>query len=63
MSVVETAPADPMAAPMALLASGVPLSLLLDLAFGPSSEDLLRREQAVVVRPRHAVDVSAAGPT
>lgn len=30
--------------PMALLAHGVPLSLLLDLALGPDSEDLLRQE-------------------
>ena len=29
---------------MALLAKGVPLSLLLDLALGPRSEDLLREE-------------------
>ena len=32
--------------PMALLGSGVPLSLLLDLALGPCSEDLLRHEEA-----------------
>ena len=30
--------------PMALLRSGVPLSLLLDLAFGPDSEQVLRSE-------------------
>lgn len=30
--------------PMALLAGGVPLSLLLDLVFGPHSEDLLAQE-------------------
>ena len=30
--------------PMALLRSGVPLSLLLDLAFGPDSEQVLRTE-------------------
>lgn len=42
------APASPLAGPMALLGSGVPLSLLLDLAFGPRSEELLREE-----RPRH----------
>jgi hypothetical protein len=29
---------------MALLRSGVPLSLLLDLAFGPDSEQVLRTE-------------------
>jgi hypothetical protein len=33
------------AAAMALLARGVPLSLLLDLALGPHSEDLLRHER------------------
>ena len=31
-------------APMDLLSSGVPLSLLLDLFFGPDSEDLLSHE-------------------
>ena len=31
--------------PMALLASGIPLSLLLDLAYGPESEDLVRQEK------------------
>lgn len=29
---------------MDLLESGIPLSLLLDLAFGPHSEELLRTE-------------------
>ena len=33
-------------APMALLSSGVPLSLLLDLFLGPDSEDLLSHERA-----------------
>lgn len=33
-----------MASPMRLLAGGVPLSLLLDLALGPFSEDLLVHE-------------------
>lgn len=33
--------------PMALLSSGVPLSLLLDLFLGPDSEDLLHHEHAV----------------
>lgn len=37
------APARPSAA-MALLGSGVPLSLLLDLAYGPRSEELLAVE-------------------
>ena len=32
-------------APMTLLSSGVPLSLLLDLFLGPHSEDLLAHEQ------------------
>lgn len=32
---------------MALLAEGVPLSLLLDLALGPRSQDLLRHEVEV----------------
>ncbi|MDT7544864.1 MAG: hypothetical protein QOE99_974 [Actinomycetota bacterium] len=32
-------------APMALLSSGVPLSLLLDLFLGPDSEDLLTHER------------------
>ena len=30
--------------PMALLGCGVPLSLLLDLAFGPDSEQVLRND-------------------
>lgn len=38
------APARPSAA-MALLGSGVPLSLLLDLAYGPRSEELLAVER------------------
>lgn len=33
--------------PMTLLASGIPLTLLLDLALGPQSEDLLRVERAL----------------
>jgi hypothetical protein len=40
------------ATPMALLANGVPLSLLLDLAFGPRSEDLLRDEVPSLPGPR-----------
>ena len=32
-------------APMALLASGIPLSLLLDLFLGPDSEDLMSHER------------------
>ena len=38
--------------PMALLRSGVPLSLLLDLAFGPDSEQVLRTDPP---RPRRPV--------
>ena len=37
----------PAVTPMALLAHGVPLSLLLDLALGPQSEDLLRQEARI----------------
>ena len=37
--------------PMALLRSGVPLSLLLDLAFGPDSEEVLRTEPPRPRRP------------
>jgi hypothetical protein len=35
---------------MALLSSGVPLSLLLDLVLGPQSEDLLSHERASDLR-------------
>lgn len=35
---------DPSPTPMDLLAQGVPLSLLLDLFYGPPSEDILREE-------------------
>ena len=38
-------PDGPQSAAMALLADGVPLSLLLDLAYGPRSEDLLAWER------------------
>ncbi len=37
--------------PMALLRSGVPLSLLLDLAFGPDSEQVLETEPSRSRRP------------
>lgn len=49
-----TAPAEsPLSTAMALLSSGVPLSLLLDLATGPRSEDLLWAERpADVPAPR-----------
>ena len=33
--------------PMALLAQGIPLSLLLDLVWGPMSADLMAHEEAV----------------
>ena len=47
---MSVAPVAPVTAPdggtaMALLASGIPLSLLLDLACGPRSEELLVFEQ------------------
>jgi hypothetical protein len=35
---------------MALLSSGVPLSLLLDLALGPNSEDLISHEHLSDIR-------------
>lgn len=35
---------DPCPMPMALLRRGVPLSLLMDLAFGPDSEHVLTTE-------------------
>jgi hypothetical protein len=35
---------------MALLSSGVPLSLLLDLYMGPESEDLLDHERLSSIR-------------
>ena len=46
MSTATTAmTADPARGSMALLASGVPLSLLMDLVCGPRSEELLRDER------------------
>lgn len=41
--------------PMRLLENGIPLSLLLDLAFGPESAELLAQER------RSAVDSSLVG--
>lgn len=38
--------------PMSLLEHGVPLTLLLDLAFGPRSEELLQAERGAVPPPR-----------
>ncbi len=48
---MDTATTAPSAAAMALLGNGVPLSLLLDLVFGPRSEELLVHE---VPTPREA---------
>lgn len=48
------ATARPLSGPMALLSSGVPLTLLLDLAFGPRSEELLRLERPHLPAPRPA---------
>ncbi len=48
ISAPPTAPARP-SGTMALLSSGVPLSLLLDLAYGPRSEELLAAE--LLARP------------
>lgn len=39
---------------MSLLGKGIPLSLLLDLAFGPHSEEVLAEELAQVPPPRSA---------
>jgi len=44
---------DGPARPMALLAGGVPLSLLLDLALGPDSEAKLHAELAALNRSAH----------
>ena len=52
MSPAPTAPMPRAMSPMALLASGVPLSLLLDLALGPHSEELLRDEVLALPAPR-----------
>ena len=48
-------PPSPTAAAMALLRSGVPLTLLLDLALGPRSEELMSVE-----RPAHPVACTPA---
>ena len=39
---------------MSLLSNGVPLSLLLDLAFGPRSEEVLETERVPAQRPATA---------
>lgn len=41
--------------PMALLAGGVPLSLLLDLVLGPRSEELLAEERVGLATPPGAL--------
>lgn len=41
---MDAATTSPSEAAMALLGNGVPLSLLLDLVFGPFSEELLATE-------------------
>lgn len=46
--------------PMRLLADGVPLTLLLDLALGPFSEDLLEHEPVLPRQRHHAAQ--APGP-
>lgn len=45
---MSTAPVRPSA--MSLLERGIPLSLLLDLALGPHSEELLAEERAGTTR-------------
>ena len=42
----------PTTAGMSLLSKGIPLSLLLDLAFGPHSEELLFLERSSMPEPR-----------
>ena len=44
--------------PMALLASGIPLTLLLDLVCGPDSADLLVNEAATPPRTVHRATAS-----
>lgn len=39
--------------PMALLESGIPLSLLIDLVMGPESADLLAQEHIDQLRQEH----------
>lgn len=41
---MDTAATGPSEAAMALLGNGVPLSLLLDIVFGPCSEELFATE-------------------
>jgi hypothetical protein len=49
-SVTRTSSPAPTASAMALLAQGIPLSLLLDLVIGPESADLLVNERPESVR-------------
>lgn len=59
---VDAAPTASGAFVMGLLALGVPLSLLMDLATGPRSWELLKQEGAVstsgVVHPRLSLDAN-----
>lgn len=48
---MDTATSQPSDTAMSLLSNGVPLSLLLDLAFGPRSEELLELERIPSQRP------------
>lgn len=43
---------DRPSAGMSLLSNGIPLSLLMDLAFGPHSEELMSLERAGVPQTR-----------
>lgn len=47
---------------MVLLAAGVPLTLLIDLAFGPDSQFLLEREPADAERTLADIDVASNTP-
>ena len=47
MSTAQIAMPCPSTTAMDLLSKGVPLSLLLDLVFGPHSEDLLAAERRI----------------
>lgn len=44
-------PGGPPVSPMALLESGIPLSLLLDLMCGPHSADLMDHERVNLTHP------------
>lgn len=52
MSTATTSPAErPFADAMRLLSSGIPLTLLLDLAMGPHSDELLAVERGAGLVP------------